>query len=197
MKKHTNKKAILALLMVMFCAQSSRGQSYEGKGARTKIVEKTQFRLNLLSPGFDFEIGIFKNQTIVGGAGVGLAYYEEGHAFGIAATAQYRLYHNLNKRIKNDKVIAGNSGNYIAASCSIYFDQLIISTDIPSANFNIGYFGLVYGVQRTYENGFNFDVSVGPGYYLGDGVPSGYGPILNLKFGWVATKRKSQRIYFQ
>jgi len=154
-------------------------------------------RFNLFSPGIDFEIGLFKNQTLVGGLGLGFAYYGEGYAFGLALNSEYRIYHNLNRRIRNDKLIAGNSGDYFAAARSIYFDPLIFATNIPSDNFNIGYYGLLYGVQRTYNNGFNFDVSTGVGYYLGDGVNSGYGPILNLKFSWVPTKRKKKVIYFK
>ena len=74
---------------------------------------------------------------------------------------------------------------------------MIIANDIPFKDFNVGYYGLIYGIQRTYPKGFSFDVSTGVGYYLGDGVPSGYGPILNLKVGWVLTKRKKKAIYFK
>lgn len=164
-----------------------------GKGG--KIVEKAQVKLNLFSPGVDFEIGIFKNQTVYGGLGLGFAYYQEGYAFGLALNSEYRYYYNFGNRIKKDRNISGNSGNYFAATRSIYFDPLIFATNIPSESFNIGFYGLLHGVQRTYESGFNFDVSTGVGYYLGEGIPSGYGPILNLKIGWVATKRKSKNIY--
>ena len=150
-----------------------------------------------MSPGFDFELGIFKNQTVTGGLGLGLAYYEEGYAFGLALNTQYRIYHNLNRRIRNDKIIAGNSGNYFAAARSIYFNQLIFASDIDSDDFNVGYYGALYGIQRTYENGLNFDVSAGLGYYLGDGIPSGYGPAFNVKIGWIITKRKKKAIYFK
>ena len=184
--------------MLLYCSLSSiHAQFLQEKGAKPKIVENLQFRFNLISPGFDFEIGIFKNQTLVGGAGLGVAYYEQGYAFGLALNSEYRFYHNLNRRIRNDKVIAGNSGDYFAAARSIYFNPLIFATNIPSDDFNIGYFGGLYGIQRTYENGFNFDVSSGVGYYLGDGIPSGIGPILNIKIGWVRTKRKKKAIYFK
>ena len=62
-------------------------------------------------------------------------------------------------------------------------------------DFNLGFYGMVYGIQRTYEKGFNFNLEVGAGYYKGDGVPDGYGPLINLTFGWVATKRKKKDPY--
>lgn len=190
-------KKLLILLVFLSLGMKLNGQLISEKGSKLKIVENTQLKFNLLSPGFDFEIGLFKNQTIVGGVGLGLAYYDEGYAFGLALNSEYRFYHNLDKRVDKDKVIAGNSGNYVAAARSIYFNPLIFTTDIPSDDFNIGYYGLIYGVQRTFEKGFNIDVSSGIGYYLGDGIPSGYGPILNIKMGWVATKRKKKAIFFK
>ncbi len=190
-------KKLLFLLLLFFSHYQLQSQLLSEKGSKPKIVENVQVKFNLFSPGIDFEIGIFRNQTAVGGVGLGLAYYEEGYAFGLALNTEYRFYHNLDRRIKKDKVIAGNSGNYIGAARSIYFNQLIFATNIPSDDFNVGYYGLIYGIQRTFESGLNFDVSSGVGYYLGDGIPSGYGPILNLKIGWVATKRKNKAVYFK
>lgn len=191
-------KKFLCLNAMLLFLNVSYSQLYQEKGPKPKILENNMLRFNLLSPGIDFELGIFKNQTIMGGVGLGATYYEEGYTFGLGLNAQYRYYYNLNQRIKNDKVISGNSGNYFGAARSIFFSQLRISTDIDGPkDFNIGYYGLIYGIQRTYEKGLSFDVSGGVGYYLGDGIPSGYGPILNLKLGWVATKRKSKGIYFK
>ena len=178
-------------------ALKASAQFIEEKGPKPKLIERSQLKFNLFSPGIDFEIGLFKNQSIYGGLGLGFAYYQEGYAFGLALNTEYRYYYNLGKRLQNNKVVAGNSGNYFAAARSIYFDPLIFATNIPSDNFNIGYYGVLHGVQRTYENGFNFDISSGVGYYLGDGALSGFGPILNIKFGWVPTKRKKKAIYFK
>lgn len=189
------KKYVYVLLVLVPLSLSS--QIFSERGSEPKIVEPYQVRFNLISPGIDFEIGLFKNQTVYGGTGLGLAYYDEGYAFGLAVNAEYRLYHNLNRRIRMDKFIAGNSGNYIGFARSIFFNQLIILTDIPSDDFNVGYYGLIYGIQRTYERGLSFDVSTGVGYYLGDGIPSGVGPILKLRIGWVATKRKQKTAYFK
>ena len=156
-------------------------------------LERHQFQLNLLSPGFTYELGLFRNQSVSTNLGFGLATYEEGYVFGLAMNNRYRYYHNFNRRARLDKNTSGNSGNYIAAAQAIFFSQLQISTNVDAVgDFNLGFFGMVYGIQRTYEKGFNFNVELGAGYYRGDGVPNGYGPLINITFGWVATKRKKK-----
>jgi hypothetical protein len=156
-------------------------------------LERHQFQLNLLSPGFTYELGLFRNQSVSTNLGFGLATYEEGYVFGLAMNNRYRYYHNFNRRARLDKNTSGNSGNYIAAAQAIFFSQLQISTNVDAVgDFNLGFFGMVYGIQRTYEKGFNFNVELGAGYYRGDGVPSGYGPLINVTFGWVAIKRKKK-----
>lgn len=156
-------------------------------------LERHQFQLNLLSPGFTYELGLFRNQSVSTNLGFGLATYEEGYVFGLAMNNRYRYYHNFNRRARLDKNTSGNSGNYIAAAQAIFFSQLQISTNVDAVgDFNLGFFGMVYGIQRTYEKGFNFNVELGAGYYRGDGVPSGYGPLINVTLGWVATKRKKK-----
>ncbi|NYJ27628.1 hypothetical protein [Allomuricauda sp. ARW1Y1] len=156
-------------------------------------LERHQFQLNLLSPGFTYELGLFRNQSVSTNLGFGFATYEEGYVFGLAMNNRYRYYHNFNRRARLDKNTSGNSGNYIAAAQAIFFSQLQISTNVDAVgDFNLGFFGMVYGIQRTYEKGFNFNVELGAGYYRGDGVPSGYGPLINVTLGWVATKRKKK-----
>jgi len=159
-------------------------------------LERHQFKLNLLSPGFTYELGLFKNQSVSTNLGLATATYEEGYVFGLASNNRYRYYHNFNRRERLDKNTSGNSGNYIAAAQAIFFSQLRVATDVEGPDdFNLGFYGMVYGIQRTYEKGFNFNVELGAGYYRGDGVPNGYGPLINLTFGWVATKRKKKDPY--
>ncbi|WP_421812645.1 hypothetical protein [Flagellimonas sp.] len=159
-------------------------------------LERHQFKLNLLSPGFTYELGLFKNQSVSTNLGLATATYQEGYVFGLAMNNRYRYYHNFNRRQRLDKNTSGNSGNYIAAAQAIFFSQLRISTNVEGPDdFNLGFYGMVYGIQRTYEKGFNFNVELGAGYYKGDGVLDGYGPLFNFTFGWVATKRKKKDPY--
>ncbi|KKM27977.1 hypothetical protein LCGC14_1569280 [marine sediment metagenome] len=160
-------------------------------------LERHQFKFDLFSPGFSYELGLFKNQSVSTNLGLGMATYQEGWNYGLALNTRYRYYHNFERRIGMDKNVSGNSGNYIAAAQAIYFSQLRIDTNIKGpSDFNLGFYGIVYGIQRTYPKGFNFNAEFGAGYYRGDGVPSGYGPLFGFTFGWVATKRKSRKPTF-
>ena len=182
---------LLAFCLIPFLSHAQ----WQERGGTFDLVhlERHQFQLNLLSPGFTYELGLFKNQSVSSNLGFGLATYEEGYVFGLAMNNRYRYYHNFNRRTRMDKNTSGNSGNYIAAAQAIFFSQLQISTNVDAVgDFNLGFFGMVYGIQRTYEKGFNFNVELGAGYYRGDGVPSGYGPLINVTFGWVAIKRKKK-----
>ena len=161
-------------------------------------LERHQFNFNLLSPGFTYEIGLFKNQSASSSVGFGMATYEPGYVIGLVMNNRYRYYHNFNRRIRKAKNVSGNSGNYIAAAQAIFFSQLRLTTNILGPDdFNVGFYGMVYGVQRTYTKGFNFNAELGAGYYKGDGIDSGFGPMINLTFGWVATKRKSRKPSFE
>lgn len=160
-------------------------------------LERNQFKFNLLSPGFTYEFGIFKNVSASTSLGFGAATYEEGYALGLVMNNRARYYYNFNSRIRNGKNVSGNSANYIAGAQAIFFSQLRLATNIDGpSDFNVGFYGLVHGIQRTYPKGFNFTAELGAGYYQGDGVLSGYGPLINLNFGWVATKRRSRKPTF-
>lgn len=188
----------LLIVPLIFLTANGYSQQVQEKGKKPKQVENAQLRFNLLSPGIDFELGLFKNQSVSGGVGLGLATYEEGYLFGLALNTRYRYYYNFNRRVRMDKSIAGNSGNYIAAAQAIFFSQVRVATNIEGPDdFNIGFYGMVYGLQRTTEKGFNIEAELGAGYYRGDGVPSGVGPLFGIKLGWIPTKRKSKALYWK
>ena len=184
------------IVLILFCFMSALSHAqWQERGGTFDLahLERHQFKLNLLSPGFTYELGLFKNQSVSSNLGLATATYVEGYVFGLAMNNRYRYYHNFNRRDRLGKNTSGNSGNYIAAAQAIFFSQLRISTNVEGPDdFNLGFYGMVYGIQRTYEKGFNFNLEVGAGYYRGDGVPDGYGPLLNFTFGWVATKRKKK-----
>ncbi|WP_375325189.1 hypothetical protein [Flagellimonas sp. GZD32] len=191
--KYTFLLFALCLFPVVLQAQ------WQERGGTFDLIhlERHQFKLDLLSPGFTYELGLFKNQSVSTSLGLATATYEEGYAFGLASNNRYRYYHNFRRREDLGKNTSGNSANYIAAAQAIFFSQLRISTNIEGPDdFNLGFYGMVYGIQRTYKSGFNFNVELGAGFYKGDGIPDGYGPLFNFTFGWVATKRKSREPVF-
>lgn len=190
----TLKAIPVTLVLICFFVNSSIAQIHEKRNVFDLInLERHQFKFDLLSPGFAYELGLFRNQSVSTSLGLATATYEEGYAFGLTLNTRYRYYHNFQRRIDKGRNVAGNSGDYIAAAQAIFFSQLRISTNIEGPkDFNLGFYGMVYGVQRTYNNGFNFNAELGAGYYRGDGVLNGYGPLVTFTFGWVATKRKSK-----
>jgi hypothetical protein len=191
------KKITLILLLFIVNFGYSQINGITEKGSGIVNLERHQFKFDLLSPGISYEIGLFRNQTVSTDVGLGAATYGEGYAYGLAMNNRYRYYHNFNRRINRDKNVSGNSGNYIAAAQAIFFSQLRLSTNIEGPDdFNLGFYGMVYGIQRTYQKGFNFNAELGAGFYKGDGVSDGYGPLVSFKFGWVATKRKSRKPVF-
>ena len=191
------KKLHLCLFLSLVICALVRSQVITEKGGGIIHLERHQFRFDLMSPGIHYELGLFRNQSVSVGLGLGMGTYEEGYNLGVVMNNRYRYYHNFNRRINRGKNVSGNSGNYIAAAQAIFFSQLRLTTNISGPDdFNLGFYGVVYGVQRTYKNGFNFNAELGAGYYRGDGVPSGYGPLINVTFGWVATKRKSKKPTF-
>ncbi|MBT8210698.1 MAG: hypothetical protein KJP14_09230 [Eudoraea sp.] len=190
------KKGIIILAFLVVMGLNAQVYRVTEKGNGLIHLEQHQFKFDLLSPGLSYEIGLFRNQTVSSSLGLATATYQEGYAFGFAMNNRYRYYHNLVRRNNLGKNVYGNSGNYIAAAQAIFFSQLRLATDIEPDDYNLGFYGMVYGIQRTYESGFNFNVEIGGGYYRGDGAPSGYGPLIGINFGWVATKRKSRKPTF-
>jgi hypothetical protein len=194
---HHMKIVILFLLLFTLCSAQAQIRGVTEKGSGIVHLEQHQFKFDVFSPGISYEFGLFKNQSVSTALGLGMAAYEPGYVFGLALNNRYRYYHNFQRRISNNKNVSGNSGNYIAAAQAIFFSQARLTTNILGPNdFNVGFYGAIYGIQRTYPKGFNFNAELGAGFYKGDGIPDGYGPLIGFTFGWVATKRTSSRPTF-
>jgi len=194
-----HKPTLTFLASLLIFVSAIQAQWLERGGTFDLVhLERHQFRLDLLGPGLNYELGLFRNQSVSAGLGLSTATYGEGYALGLTLNNRYRYYHNFNRRVAKGRNVSGNSGNYLAAAQSIFFSQLRLATDIEGPDdFNLGFYGMVYGIQRTYASGLNFNLEVGGGYYRGDGVPSGYGPLINFTLGWVATKRRTRSPVFR
>lgn len=179
---------VLAILLSLEVSSQVNGLNEKGWGIVN--LERHQFKFGT---GFGYELGLLKNVTVSTSIGPGLASYSEGYTFGLAWHTRFRYYTNLERREQLGKNISGNSGDYIASARSIFWGPLQFSNNLNAPNdFAVAFYGVMYGIQRTYEKGFNFNAELGAGYYRGDGVPNGYGPMLSFSFGWLATKRKSK-----
>lgn len=159
-----------------------------------KNCELRQFKVNLINPGLEYEMALGTNTTLDVKAGLQVAldplvsdvYGELG--FFPAVAAQYRYYYNFDKRQRNRKQIYGNSANYVAPAIAAFLpDTRTIANEVVKGAF--GYTGLVTGLQRSYNSGFNFSVDVGAAYYIGHFNGEIY-PVANLSIGWIFSEKR-------
>lgn len=174
---------ILLLLLIAVPLQAQFG----------KNVEQHQFKVNILGPGLEYEIGIGQNETLnFRGALQFVTDPTTDATFEVdvvpAVTGQYRYYHNLGKRFQRQKAAYGNAGNYFAASASFFIGDPILS-NIDDGTDLIGFVGPVYGIQRTHSSGLNINIEVGGGYYF-EGASGGFGPTFNLSVGWILGEKR-------
>ncbi|NHF58010.1 hypothetical protein FK220_001570 [Flavobacteriaceae bacterium TP-CH-4] len=186
------KLLFIAVILGVFTTNEVHAQIREKGGTFDLInLERHQFTFNLLGPGLRYELGLFRNVSASTSFTPGLASYQEGYTFGYAWHTRLRYYHNFENRLDVNKNIVGNSADYVAVARSVFWGPLQFTDNLVDSNdFAIAFYGGVYGIQRTNRKGFNFNVELGAGYYRGDGVPNGYGPLLNFTFGWTPTKKK-------
>ncbi|MEM8509602.1 MAG: hypothetical protein AAF717_17350 [Bacteroidota bacterium] len=186
-------RMLLLCCFLLGLSSQLNAQSLQERGLGIINLERHQFTVNLLGPGFRYEFGLLRNVSVSTSFTPGLATYQEGYTFGFAWHTRIRYYHNFENRLDINKNIVGNSADYLALAQSIFWGPLQVTQDLrEDTDFALAFYGGVYGIQRTYRKGFNFNAEFGFGYYRGDGVLNGYGPLVNFTFGWVATRRKSR-----
>lgn len=183
------KKLFLVVLFIYGLGHQLQAQRISEKGTGIVNLERHQFTFGT---GFRYEIGLFRNVSASTSFAPGLAGYGEGYTFGLAWNIRVRYYHNFQERLDINKNVVGNSANYIGPARSAFFGALQLTQNLKDTNdFNLEFFGGVYGIQRTYRKGFNFNAELGFGYYRGDGVLAGYGGLFSFSVGWVPMKKKS------
>ena len=166
--------------------------TFFANGQTQKNVENNQFKVNFINPGLEYEFGIANDQTLDFGVGLQFGANSSGYAFFPSITGQYRYYYNFKRRLERDKRINGNSANYIAASGTLFIEEVIIG-NLNSGDGYFGFAGPVYGIQRTYPKGFNFNLEFGFGYYFDNFLDDdGFGPTVSFSIGWVIGYGKTQ-----
>ncbi|VXB84147.1 hypothetical protein [Maribacter litoralis] len=159
-----------------------------------KNCELRQVKINLINPGLEYEMALGANTTFDIKAGIQVALDpllpDVYHELGVfpAVAAQYRYYYNFEKRQRNRRQIYGNSANYIAPAAAVFFPspRTIENENVKGA---FGYAGLVTGIQRSYDSGFNFSVDVGAAYYAGQ-FEGGIYPVANLSIGFIISEKR-------
>lgn len=158
----------------------------------TVSVEKNQFKINMLLPGFVYEHGFSAKNTLYSELSTSIGYtsntiYDESTFYFVPYLhEQFRHYYNLDKRAAKGKRTAFNSGNYIALSAIYNFQSISVndkfSERVPS--FTIA---PVWGVQRTYKSKLNLGINLGAGVNF-DKYDTELAVVANFTLGWVIGK---------
>jgi hypothetical protein len=173
-------KSIVFLLLLSSFVQAQNAPS----------VEKNQFKINVLLPGFVYEYGINNKNTLYSELSAGFGYSSSGFGdnwnFYPYLQEQFRHYYNLEKRAAKGKVTSHNSGGFVAMAAYYNFKSITTNDSYSSSNSSV-VIAPVWGFQRTYKHKFNLDLNLGAGYGFSKN-DSGFAPVLNFTLGWVIGK---------
>jgi putative salt-induced outer membrane protein YdiY len=155
-------------------------------------VQKNQFKINMLFPGFVYEHGFSAKNTLYSEIALGLgyaynSYHNDGNLYIVPLISeQFRHYYNLEKRAAKGKRTAFNSGNYLAGNAVYNFRSISTNDEygdyVPS--FTVA---ALWGLQRTYKGRFNLEFNIGPGVNF-DKYDTEFVPVGNFTLGWVLGK---------
>lgn len=184
------KKAIFVLFQI--------GIIIAAKGQENAVPDlSTQFRINFLNPGIDYETVISKSTVLSLGGGIG--YFgdldelsgptnENGFQYVITPffDMQYKYIYNRAKRLAKGKSLKNNSGNFISARA--FWKGETIAENISRLDSNDFMFGPTWGFQRSFNN-IHLLFDVGPVYYFDTMDNSGFFPIMvQLNLGFILNK---------
>jgi len=180
------KKNYLLLLLSVFIVNVIQAQD------EVPSVEKNQFKINMISPGFVYEHGFTTKNTLYSEISVGVGYsynsfYNESNVYFFPLISeQFRHYYNLEKRAKKGKSTAYNSANFFALNAQYNF-QSISTNERYRECASSTTIALLWGLQRTYKRKFNLEFNVGPGINI-DQYNTEFVPVANFTLGWVIGK---------
>ncbi len=186
-------KPIITILLFLILFQAK---------AQEKKYTQNLLTATILSPGISYEIAAGKKITAKLNAFVfpGFSYSQNillnGRSnFSFEPTpllvGEGRYYYNFQQRLKKEKNISRNSANYLGVSGKY---GVSIKTFYPD-NGNavrtarqIYDAGIVWGLQRNYNNRFSLDLNIGPSI-LQPLIDKEFGLISNLSLGIWLGKR--------
>ncbi|NER18587.1 hypothetical protein [Spongiivirga citrea] len=180
MKKTT---VLLALIISQFAI-----------GQDSKNVADSQFKINFLTPGVEFETGISNNSTLNFALGTGIFLRKQNNQdteFGVFPylDGQYRYYYNFKRRLDKGKRTDRNSANYFSLSALAQSGKSIIG-NVDFTEDYAAFVGPIWGMQRTYNSGFNLNLSAGVGYAWSENFDGEILPTVSFTLGWVLGGKK-------
>ncbi|MFJ1441495.1 hypothetical protein ACILFQ_06250 [Capnocytophaga canimorsus] len=103
--------------------------------------------------------------SLYGGFRMGAAYDKAAFWFTPAISLEPKWYYGLNRRIKKEKNISNNSGNYLSLRTEFSPDWFIITNDNSLTNdYNSIAVIPTFGIRRSFSRNFNYEFNVGYGY---------------------------------
>jgi hypothetical protein len=172
---------IATLSLFLLSITNLKAQESEQKGV---------LRLNVISPGIEFENGRNTTVSIMGALSTYIA--QEGDLqFRPGIEFMIRKYINFEKRESQGKNIKNFSGDFIGLNMS-YFTDPINGTSFEDSILA----GLVYGLSRTYNSSASILLLGGVGYLQENkkgfqGTYSGIGIIVGIRFGFAVIRDKT------
>ncbi len=168
-KQPCKMKHYFFITATLLLSAISFAQSLDQNITKADFDNETIYRINLLYPSLEIEKDIAPTISILANAGVAPIYYDQGGFFsenvsGFIFPFQFelagRFYTNFNRRLRLEKTIVNNSGNYIALSFAniLEADNDEVRVDGSSSIIT------AYGIQRTYWKHFNLNFQTGLGY---------------------------------
>ncbi len=182
------KKVVLLLFI-------SLSFSIEAQNSDTGLQKV--LRLNIISPGVEFEMPITKKSTISvnGGVGISGSYLNlssvngSGFLYFIAPflDIEYKKIYNRDKRGSKGKKMEYNSGNYWGIRMLTNFKELYSYNVYRYAKTDFA-IGPVWGIQRAYGK-FHLMFDAGMVYYFDTKGNGGFFPLaLQLNIGYNCKK---------
>jgi len=148
------------------------------------VLKNHSIALNLLSPGFQYELKLSeKNSFVVNGGLRTNVGWDDFHGFGAAARpfvqTGFRSYYsrkNVGKQLKS------NSGNYLGGILGYHFGR--IDEEVRTQDRSV-VSGVVWGIQRNYKSNIHLGLNAG----LGMSYSNRYGirptGMINFQLGFI------------
>lgn len=148
-------------------------------------VLENQLRLNLVSPGLEFEYRLGSACTVLANGGIGYGgsfknlSYNNNNGFQYLISPfvdlQGKYYYNLDKRIRKGRKTAFNSGNFVSLRFLARGNSIQSNFDRTSDwDFS---FGPTWGIQRSFGR-VHYLFDVGPYYYFDGKGNNGFFPVM-------------------
>lgn len=149
-------------------------------------LEKSLIKLNVLAPGASAEFALTESSSVHLEGGFTVSGFTTGTFYNdvdaqLFAAAGWRKYYNLGARQSKGKNTAGNSGSYFGVKAFYYGKDV---DDENEDNSNIFFPAAVWGLQRTYNSGWNIGVELGAGYRFEKNQDDTFGPLLSFRLGY-------------